>query len=279
MKNDTNQTFSPERGTFSFSHSMVEAGKRRLGHIRIWRQSTGCAPTCSQRIIICAFGLITAAVTRYQIWAEPGAQQNNPENAIQVQNTEKHLPPPVLKGAVSAEEAISKRRSVRSFKGDSLSMEQLSQLLWAAQGITDEQRHLRTAPSAGATYPLIVYVATEDGLHRYEPASHSLTLHYDADIRRELADAAYGQRWIQECSGCLIFTAVYSRTAARYGHRAERYVHMEAGHAAQNVHIQAVALGLGSCPVGAFDDAKVGRLLRLPQGEEPLYIIPIGTPK
>lgn len=190
------------------------------------------------------------------------------------------LPEPSLKGEVSVEETIEGRRSVRSFSPGALTLEEISQLLWAAQGVTEERRGFRAAPSAGATYPLELYLVTEDGIHSYAPDGHILEPVKSGDMRSSLAGAALGQRFVAEAQASIVITAVYARTAGRYGaERGRRYVHIEAGHAAQNIHLQAVALGLGSVPVGAFRDAEVSGALSLPEGHEPLYIIPVGRPR
>ena len=188
------------------------------------------------------------------------------------------LPEPRLDGQVSVEEALARRRSVRSFKGRELSLEEISQLCWSAQGVTEERMGFRAAPSAGATYPLELYVFTRDGVFRYEPGAHTLERSQDRDRRDDLARAALDQRFVAEAPVVFVLTAFYARTARRYGTRAGRYVHMEAGHAAQNVHLQAVALGLGSVPVGAFRDEEVSRILGLDDDESPLYVIPVGEP-
>jgi SagB-type dehydrogenase family enzyme len=185
------------------------------------------------------------------------------------------LPEPDLQGSMPLEQAISGRRSRRSFSRDALSLEQIGQLLWSAEGITSPEG-LRAAPSAGAMYPLEVYLACAQGLFRYVPHDHALMKKSGDDPRAALASAALGQDFITQAAVCVIFTAVYERTTGRYKERGRRYVHMDAGYAAENVHLQAEALGLGSVSVGAFDDDAVARLLGLPRGEEPLLIIPVG---
>lgn len=188
------------------------------------------------------------------------------------------LPAPRRDGRLSLEAALQRRRSIRSFTRDSLSTSDVAQLLWAAQGITDPEG-FRTAPSAGALYPLECYVATSSGVFRYEPASHRLRQHLGGDVRGSLASAAGGQSAVSEAAAVFVVTATYERTARKYGdERARRYAVLEAGHAAQNVLLEAVALGLGAVPVGAFDDEGVARLLRLAPGEAPLYLIPVGHP-
>ncbi|MGC2047598.1 MAG: SagB/ThcOx family dehydrogenase [Gallionella sp.] len=190
------------------------------------------------------------------------------------------LPTPPTAGAMSLEEALAHRRSVREFSSGELTLDEISRLVWAAQGVTPP--HGRTAPSAGATYPLEVYLVVGDvkdlsaGVYHYLPGSHRLETVSAGDIRRPLADAAVDQTWISRAATVAVIAAVYERTAARYGRRAERYVHMEAGHAAENLLLQATALRLGATPVGAFNDEQVARLLRLPAGETPLYLIPVG---
>jgi len=189
------------------------------------------------------------------------------------------LPQVKIKGNVSVEETLNKRRSVREFKKDNLSLEQLSQLLWAAQGITEKRRGFRTAPSAGALYPMEIYLLNPDGLYRYIPASHSLEDVDQKDLRRSLSEAALLQNSVVQAQVDFVICAVYDRITVRYGERGIRYAHIEAGHIAQNIHLQAVALGLGSVPIGAFDDGAVKKLLNLPKGCEPLYIIPVGYPR
>ncbi|MCK4352669.1 SagB/ThcOx family dehydrogenase [candidate division WOR-3 bacterium] len=188
------------------------------------------------------------------------------------------LPQPVQIGEVSVEECIAKRRSVRAYSSKPLTLKELSQLLWAAQGITDP-KGLRTAPSAGATYPLEIRAVTREGIFHYIPEGHKLIKEQSGDLRPKLARAASGQSFIKEVPCNFVISCVYERTTMRYKERGIRYVHIEAGHVAENIHLQAVALGLGSVPVGAFWDSEVKELLNLPKNEEPIYIIPVGHPK
>jgi len=187
------------------------------------------------------------------------------------------LTPPRAKGAVSVEEAIARRRSVRDFTSDAVSLSEVGQLLWSAAGVTSEDG-LRAAPSAGARYPLEVYLACEHGLFHYRLKDHALVKVRAEDPRGPLAAAAYGQSFVAEAAVSLVFVAIYERTMSRYGERGIRYVHMDVGHAAENVHLQAEALGLGSVPVGAFDDNAVADVLRLPADHKPVYIVPVGHP-
>lgn len=193
---------------------------------------------------------------------------------------EQKLPEPI-KTDRSIEECLAQRRSVRGFTDDTLTTEQLSTLLWAAQGITDTARGFRTAPSAGATFPMETYLVTKQGIFLYHPAEHKLTLVKKSDKRAELALACLGQFSVGRAPCSIILCAVPKRTAGRYGERAMRYIWLEAGHAAQNVLLEAVALGLGGVPVGAFSDDALAKLLELDKSSEetiPLYVLPVGVP-
>lgn len=188
------------------------------------------------------------------------------------------LPEPADRGRMSLEEVLRRRRSVRELAATPLVAREIGQLLWAAQGVTSPEGR-RTAPSAGALYPLELYLATAAGVDRYEPAPHRLVRVLTGDRRSGLRAAALGQPAVGEAPAVFVIAAVLARTSGKYGARARRYVNLEAGHAAQNLLLQAVALGLAAVPIGAFDDAAVRRVLELPTGEEPLYLIPVGHPK
>lgn len=194
------------------------------------------------------------------------------------------LPLPSFDSRNSLEAALQHRRSVREFDSHPLALAEISQLLWAAQGFTDPEGR-RTAPSAGALYPLELYVVAGKqgeipaGIYRYNPQGHELLWHAPEDRRAKLASAALSQDFITDAPVTIVLTAVYERTALKYKKRAERYVHLEVGHAAQNLHLQAVALGLGTVVVGAFDDAEVKRVLSLPVNEDPLCLMPLGRPR
>jgi SagB-type dehydrogenase family enzyme len=195
------------------------------------------------------------------------------------------LPAVKLKGAISLEEALFKRRSVRGYSQEALTIEEISQLLWAAQGITERTRGLRTAPSAGALYPLEIHVVSGSitglakGVYQYRPREHGLLKVSDDDVRRKLSNAALDQESVRDAPAVLVFSAVIERTAVKYGTRATRYVHMELGHAAQNVSLQATAMNLGAVTVGAFYDDDVKSIMGMDTGESALYIMPIGRPK
>lgn len=188
------------------------------------------------------------------------------------------LPEPRRVGDHSLEEALAARRSIRDFSAEPLDDAELSQLLWATQGVTAE-RGGRTAPSAGALYPLEIYLVTAQGWFHYAPNGHHLVEVGVGDVRPQLAAAALGQGAVAAAAAVFVVTAVYERTAVKYGARAERYVHLEAGHAAQNLLLQAVADGLAAVPIGAFVDADVQSVLTLPADHEPLYLVPVGYPQ
>jgi len=191
------------------------------------------------------------------------------------------LPEPSYESNFSIEESLLKRRSTREYSGELLTLDEISQILWAAQGITHEKR-LRTAPSAGGLYPLELYVVVGDvegleaGIYHYMPIENNLLKTVDGDRRSDIADAALGQDWVEKAAINIVITAIYERTTGKYDDRGIRYVHIEVGHAAQNICLQATALNLGVVTVGAFHDDKVVRILHLNPEEKPLYIIPIG---
>jgi len=198
-----------------------------------------------------------------------------------------HLPSPACKGGISLAEALDGRRTVRSFTPRPLSLDQLSQLLWATYGVTDARSRARTAPSAGALYPLDCYLAAGEkgveglqaGVYHYLPRDHALEATIPGDKRREVARASLNQLWMAEAPIMVIITAEYQRTMSRYRERGRRYVHMEVGHAGENLFLQGVAIGLGAGIVGAFDDGAVAEVLQLPARHEPLLICPVGFPR
>ncbi|MDZ7269520.1 MAG: SagB/ThcOx family dehydrogenase [candidate division KSB1 bacterium] len=189
------------------------------------------------------------------------------------------LPPPQQRGQVSLEQALAARRSLRTFGAAPLAWQETGQLLWAAQGVTEPREGLRTAPSAGALYPLEIYVATAAGVFHYQPRAHQVQRVLARDCRTELSRAAWEQECVRDAPAVFILTAFAERTARKYGERSRRYVAFEAGHAAQNLLLQATALGLGAVPVGAFSDARLASVLPLAAGEQPLYLIPVGRPE
>lgn len=211
-------------------------------------------------------------------WSMQGlAMDINPVNSIT-------LPAVDRKGTLPLESALQQRRSIRELSSTSLSLAQLGQLLWAAQGITSD-KGFRTAPSAGALYPLEAYLvaaAVKDlvaGIYHYDPRQHALHPLQSGDVRQSLAAAAMQQEVIQEAPAIIVITGIYARTAHEYGQRARRYVHLEAGHVTQNIYLQAVSLKLGTVYVGAFDDAAVQRVIGLPADHVPLALMPVGQPR
>ena len=192
------------------------------------------------------------------------------------------LPDPKYDSETSVEEALLKRRSVRRYSGEPATLFEVSQLLWAAQGITDQTKGFRTAPSAGALYPLEVYIVAgnvngiQDGVYKYEIKEHKLRRILAGDKRRELCDAALDQSSVKDAAAVIVLSAVYERTTAKYGEKGVKYANMEAGHAAQNVYLQSASLNLGTVVVGAFDSEEVKNILNMPEEESPLYLMPVG---
>ncbi len=192
------------------------------------------------------------------------------------------LPDPDRIGNVSIEETLQKRRSIREYSNEPISLREVSQLVWSAQGINDETTGFRTAPSAGATFPIEIYLLignAEDvanGVYRYNYREHVLEKIIADDRRHELFEVSLRQPSITNAPVVMVITGVLARTEQRYGRRALRYVYMEAGHVAQNVYLQGVALDIGTVVIGAFQDDGVSDVLQLADGEHPLYIMPLG---
>jgi len=205
---------------------------------------------------------------------ETGITMTQPDQPIK-------LPEPQTKGKISLEENLQNRRSVRDYIAEPLTLPEVSQLLWAAQGQTSEWGG-RTAPSAGALYPLETYLVAGNvsdlpsGIYRYNPEKHELLIIKDGDFRERLADASLGQGSVREGAINIVISAIYERTTGKYGDRGIRYVHMEAGHAAQNICLQATALNLGAVTIGAFNDNEIKNITGMADNEYPLYVIPVG---
>ncbi len=199
------------------------------------------------------------------------------------------LPEPQLKGKVSVEEALSSRRSCRAYQDRAISLAQLSQLLWAADGVTGRKYnfHLKTAPSAGALYPLDLYAVVgqgtveglAQGVYRFTPVGHGLAQIKEGDLRQDLVRAAMGQKWIAKAPVIVVITGEYARCMRKYGQRGVMYTHIEAGHVGQNLFLQAEALGLKAGIVGAFNPQVVSQVLSLPRDHEPLLLMPAGYGK
>lgn len=188
------------------------------------------------------------------------------------------LPEPKYKSNVSVEEAILKRRSIREFGSGKITLEELSQILWAAQGTTGEEwgYKLRSVPSAGALYPMEIYAAMKKGVYRYLPEKHLLEKIRRGDAREELCEASLHQDFIRDAPVVIIIAAVFERTKSKYGERGTRYVYAEAGHVSQNIYLQCESIGLGAVAVGAFYDEAVQKVLKLPGNHKPIYLMPIG---
>lgn len=191
------------------------------------------------------------------------------------------LPTPSHDGEVSLETALMERRSVRDYTDEPLTLAEISQLLWAAQGITHPSGY-RTAPSAGALYPLEIYLVSGNvtdlpsGVYRFTPQGHELVKISEGDRRSELCQAALNQKSVEQAAAVIVIAAVYERTTVKYSDRGIRYVHMEVGSAAQNVYLQAVSLDLGTVFIGAFYDEDVKTVVGLPDDQQPLGIMPLG---
>lgn len=210
------------------------------------------------------------------------SRQKNERVPVSASSQLMKLPDPKLDGEMSLEKALSRRRSIRSYARRPLSLGEVSQLLWAAQGKTD-RRGFRTAPSAGALYPLEVYLAVaaveglSPGIYRYLPDKNGLARVSEGNRAEDLRRAALSQQCLAEAAAVVVMAAVYERTTGKYGERGVRYAQMEAGHAAQNLLLQAEALGLGAVPIGAFDDKSIKNIIGGRPDERPLYLIPVGV--
>jgi len=206
-----------------------------------------------------------------------------PQSIQDVKRETIQLPAARRKGRMSLEEALLARRSRRAYGGEPVTLAEAAQLLWAAQGITSPELQ-RTAPSAGALYPLETYLAATrveglaPGIYHYLPERHGLVLERAGDVRKELTAAAMDQDCLRFSACVILFAAVYERMTVKYGERGAGFALREAGHAAQNVCLQAAALGLGTVVMGAFDPVEVRRIAGLPEEQDPVYLMPAGRP-
>jgi SagB-type dehydrogenase family enzyme len=201
-----------------------------------------------------------------------------PQQTVSVSIT---LPPPVYESGMSVEQALLERRSVREYAAEPLTLTEISQLLWAAQGITNPNG-FRTAPSAGGLYPLEIFLLAGEvadlgaGIYHYEPEGHKLRLGLEGDHRQELSQAALNQPAVLNAPAVIVIAAVYDRTTIKYGERGVQYVHIEVGCASENIYLQAVSLDLGTVFIGAFHDDEVSEILQLGANERPLGLMPVG---
>jgi SagB-type dehydrogenase family enzyme len=232
-----------------------------------------------RRIIESGLVLTMLFLTAFVLRAVSQDSQDSSKQEAKMQGEIVKLPEPRLSGSTSVEEALAGRRSIREFSKDSLDLADVSQLFWAAQGKTADWGG-RTAPSAGALYPLEIYLVAGEvrgldaGSYRYDPQKHVLNLRKKGDLRRKVTEASLYQDEITRAPATIIISAVYERTMVKYGERGIRYVHMEVGSAAENIYLQAESLGLGTVFIGAFDDDQVKLALGIE--EEPLGIMPVG---
>ena len=246
--------------------------------------------TLTRRASIAALVLamtLTLDVSAQQPTAEQGVPESTPEAIA--------LPSPRHDGMLSVEKALSERRSLRVYSDEALTVPEISQLLWAAQGITNErdapsrwnqdyewQGGYRTAPSAGALFPLELYLVAANvaglsqGVYKFVPRDHSIIKVADGDRRGDIFDVGLRQASIARAPALIIIAAVYARTWVKYGDRSERYIFIETGHVGQNIYLQSAALGIGAVMTGAFDDEGLKAVLRMPDDEEPMAIMPIG---
>jgi SagB-type dehydrogenase family enzyme len=180
---------------------------------------------------------------------------------------------------VPVEQAIMTRRSIRSYQDTALTPGELGQLLWSAQGITDPNEGLRASPSAGAVYPLEMYVATIDGVFHYHAKEHALSTHLDEDVRAQLRKASLDQEMVEKAPAIFVFASYNDRMIAKYGAEwAEQYILLEVGHVAQNMLIQAESMGLAGVPVAAYSEEQVADILKLPDNPRIYYLQPMGHP-
>jgi SagB-type dehydrogenase family enzyme len=206
------------------------------------------------------------------------------EEACMAEQNLYSLPQPVADDDNPLNPILQQRRTHREFAQQPITLEQAAQLLWAAQGISSREG-FRTAPSAGALYPLELHLVAGQveglptGSYRYDPARHHLKSEKTGDLRQAIVSVALDQDWMAEASAIIVISAVEARTTRKYGNRGVRYVHMEVGHAGQNLLLQAVALDLVAATVGAFDDKQLQELLGLAVDERPLIILPVGHPR
>lgn len=224
--------------------------------------------------------ILLALTIVYLIWPKSGGTEQ-----IIVTGTV-NLPEPQITGNVSVEQAMHDRRSVRRYTNESLTLQDISQLMWAAQGITDQNTKFRTAPSGGHTYPLEVYIligkgsvnGLNEGVYHYNPFNHTLEQITGSDARSELSQAANGQPWVKEAPVNIIITGNYQKMIDKYKDEAlsTRFVDMEAGHAGQNIYLEAEARNLVTVALGSFKDDSVHQILHLPSNEKTLYIYPVG---
>jgi len=218
--------------------------------------------------VVSLSAILIALMVIPEVRSEPNAAAQNTQKTIE-------LPAPKLDGTVSLEKALATRRSIRQFTGKEFTMEQIGQLAWSGQGITEKTRGLRTAPSARASYPMKLYLITQSGSYIYLPPKHALQVQEETDLRQKLA----GRQNSIAKSGCtFVIASKVGNSTAKYGDRAEKWKVLEAGHIAENILLEATSMGLGGVPIGGYDPNAVGQICRLPADMEPVYIVATGYP-
>ena len=234
------------------------------------------------KIILIILIILLGMTIVYLVWPQPTTTSNSQRTVISTVS----LPSPILQGNMSVEQAIQNRRSIRHYTNQSLTLQDVSQILWAAQGITDKTNNLRSAPSAGQVYPLEVYIIVgnggvtglSEGIYHYNPYNNSLEKTSESDARSDLSQAANGQAWVKEAPVNIVITGDYNKMVAKYKDETlcTRFVNLEAGHAAENIYLEAEARDLVTVALGSFKDDQVHTILGLPANENTIYIMPVG---
>jgi SagB-type dehydrogenase family enzyme len=232
------------------------------------------------KIILIILIILLGVVIAYLVWPQPTTVSQR--TVISTVN----LPSPILKGNLSVEQAIQDRRSIRHYTNQSLTLQDVSQLLWAAQGITDKTNNLRAAPSGGQVYPLEVYIVVgkggvtglAEGVYHYNPYNNSLEKTSESDVRPDLSQAANGQPWVKEAPVDIVITGNYNKMIAKYKDEtlSTRFVNLEAGHVGENIYLEAGARNLVTVALGSFKDDQVHQIIGLPDNENTIYIFPVG---
>lgn len=235
-------------------------------------------------IVIVLIVIFIVVLLGYLFYQPANTNSNYSPNRYVINVT--YLPLPVFSGNTSVETAIENRRSVRSFSAESLNLTNVSQILWAAQGITDNDSNLRSVPSAGQVYPLEIYIVTgqngvsglSEGVYLYVPSNNTLEKTVNGDVRSKLSTIADGQNAVAQAPVDLVITGNYPMMINKYHDKdlCTRFVDLEAGHAGENIYLQAESLGLVTVAIGSFNEVQMKQLLEIPQNETPLYIFPIG---
>ncbi|MEL7670415.1 SagB/ThcOx family dehydrogenase [Methanobacterium sp.] len=234
------------------------------------------------KIILIILIILLGVTIAYLVWPQSATTSNSQRTVISTIN----LPSPILDGNVSVEQAIQNRRSVRHYTNQSITLQDVSQLMWAAQGITDKANNLRSVPSGGQVYPLEVYIIVgkdgvtglSEGIYHYNPYNNTLEKTSESDARSDLSQAANGQAWVKEAPVDIVITGDYSKMVAKYKDETlcTRFVNLEAGHAGENIYLEAEARGLVTVALGSFKDDQVHTVLGLPENENTIYIYPVG---